>query len=323
MLKKTFLTLFCVLLSAIGVRAETSLSAIAYLNAMTQAQSRSNYEQIYLFQEGSAEMSSWRYRHVHQDNEEYAQLVSLDGLREEFLLQGKIVGYFSNSQPFSLQTDKILDNRPSILYTDFTHLEGYDFIEMGRDRIADRIAKVIRIVPNDDFRYQYRLWIDEQSKLLLKSELSDRNGTVLELFKVQYLALNDDLLDMVQVIRSLTLPPLIVNSANILTEQQLSWRPKWLPKGFKLRSVGKQQLPSGEEVDSQIYSDGIFSFTLYLAESQGSPLSEHFWQDGKTTLYTQSIENQDLVIIGEIPLATARHILQEIEVKEPLVGEGK
>lgn len=319
MMKKSFLTLFCLFLMSLGAKAETALSPLAYLNAMTQAHSRANYEQLYLFQEGNNEITTWRYRHTNQDNEQFAQLISLDGLREEFLQQGNIVGYFGNSQPFSLQTDKILDNRPSILYTDFNQLEGYELIEMGRDRIADRIARVIRIVPKDDFRYQYRLWIDERSKLLLKSELRDRNGSVLELFKVQSLEFNDELTNLAQMIRSFSLPPLILSPASMLTKQ-LSWQPKWLPKGFKLRSVGKQHLLNGEVVDSQIYSDGIFSFTLYLAENQGNPLQEHSWQDGKTTLYTQSVGNQDLVIVGEIPLATARHILQEIELKAPLVG---
>lgn len=319
MMKKSFLTLFCLFLMALGVKAEIALSPLAYLNAMTQAQKRANYEQLYLFQEGSNEITTWRYRHINQDNEQFAQLISLDGLREEFLQQGNIVGYFGNSQPFSLPTDKILDNLPSILYTDFNQLEDYDLIEMGKDRIAGRIAQVIRVVPKDEFRYQYHLWIDEQSKLLLKSELRDRNGSVLELFKVQFLELNDELTYLAHTIRSFSFPPLILNQANMLS-QQLSWKPKWLPKGFKLCSVGVQHLLNGEVVDSQIYSDGIFSFTLYLTDNQGNPLQEYYWQDGKTTLYTKSIAKQDLVIVGEIPLATARHILQEIELKTPLVG---
>lgn len=321
-MKKIFLPLISLFLIVSGARADTTLSALGYLNAMAQSHVHENYEQIYIFQEGEDEMGAWRYRHTRQDSKEYAQLISLDGLREEFLLQGNVVGYFGYSQPFSLKTDKILDYRPSILYTDFNQLEGYNFIDMGKDRVADKIARVIRIVPNDDFRYQYRLWIDEQSKLLLKSELSDRSGLVLELFKVQSLKLDDELLNMAEVIRSITLPPLI-SSQNDGEIQSLNWNPKWLPKGFKLRAIGKQQLPDGELVDSQIYSDGIFSFTLYLAKSQGSPLREHFWQDGKTTLYTQSVENHDVIIVGEIPLATARHLLQEIELKSPLVGERK
>ncbi|AHG86683.1 Periplasmic negative regulator of sigmaE [Bibersteinia trehalosi USDA-ARS-USMARC-190] len=314
--KSSLLALLSVWCFSLVVRAETMATPLSYLVAMSQAQQQANYEQFYLFQEGRSP-ESWRYRHVHWDNQQYAQLLSLDGSREEFLQQDNLVGYFGDFQPFSLQTNKILDNRPMVLYGDFNRLEGYSFIDMGKDRIANRVARQIRIVPKDEFRYQYRLWIDEESKLLLKSELFDREHNVLELFRVINLRLDDQLLDMVDAIRPLILPPMIPSKAP-MNSDNLSWQPKWLPRGFRLQSVAREQLPDGEEVDSQLYSDGLFSFTIYLSDSKELPLNEHTWQDGKTTVYTLSLAQKDLVLVGEIPLTTARHILQNIKIKQPL-----
>ncbi|TCT17832.1 MucB/RseB-like sigma(E) regulatory protein [Bibersteinia trehalosi] len=314
--KSSLLALLSVWCFSLVVRAETIATPLSYLVAMSQAQQQANYEQFYLFQEGRS-LESWRYRHVHWDNQQYAQLLSLDGSREEFLQQDNLVGYFGDFQPFSLQTNKILDNRPMVLYGDFNRLEGYSFIDMGKDRIANRVARQIRIVPKDEFRYQYRLWIDEESKLLLKSELLDREHNVLELFRVINLRLDDQLLDMVDAIRPLILSPMIPSKAP-MNSDNLSWQPKWLPRGFRLQSVAREQLPDGEEVDSQLYSDGLFSFTIYLSDSKELPLNEHTWQDGKTTVYTLSLAQKDLVLVGEIPLTTAQHILQNIKIKQPL-----
>lgn len=312
MKKSLFILFFCTLFSIGNVWAESKLSPIDYLNAMTKAHRQLNYEQYYLFQE-SDEIESWRYRHAKKESQEYAQLLGLDGSREEFLLQGNLVGYFGNFQPFSLQTDKILDNLPAVIYADFNQLEGYSFLDMGKERIANKVARIIRIVPNDDFRYQYRLWIDEESKLLLKSELVDRDRQTLEQFRVLLNVVDENLQDLAQPIQSLILPPMLPATARVSAEQ-LSWKPKWIPKGFKLQSVGQEQLPTGEVVDSQLYSDGLFSFTLYLAKNKGMVLNDRFWRDGKTSVYTQTIGDYDVIIIGDIPLISARHIVQDISL---------
>ncbi|MGH8568375.1 MAG: sigma-E factor regulatory protein RseB domain-containing protein, partial [Gammaproteobacteria bacterium] len=46
----------------------------------------------------------------------------------------------------------------------------YDFSVLGGDRIAGRPASVLGIAPKTPDRYGYRLWVDSESDLLLKSE---------------------------------------------------------------------------------------------------------------------------------------------------------
>lgn len=308
-------------LISIGGRAETSVSPLSYLNEMTKAHRYLNYEQYYLFQEGES-VTSWRYRHSKKNGKEYAQLLALDGNRKEYLLQDNRVGYFGHSQPFTLQTDRILDNLPIVIHTDFNLLEGYSFIDMGRERIANKVARVIRVVPKDDFRYQYRLWIDEESYLLLKSELLDNENSLFEQFRVLLNVVDGELQNLADPIQSLILPPMIPSTANISTEQ-LQWQPEWLPQGFKLKSVGKAELTIGEEVDSQLYSDGLFSFTLYLAKNNGIALNDRFWQDGKTTIYTQTVGKFDVIIIGELPVISAKRIAQNMRFPAENVSENR
>lgn len=318
----TIITLFIALFCVPQGWAQTPSSPLAYLKEMVLAHKTLNYEQLYIFQQGE-EVDSLRYRHAYLDNKAYAQLLHLDNAREEVLLRDGIASYFGEFQPFSLTSTRILDSLPVVLQTDFEQLQQYNFIDMGKMRIADRIARIIRIVPRDEFRYQYTLWIDEETFLLLKSELSDRNDNLLEQFRVIQSVVDDHLLEIIEPIKMLALPPVI--QAKAAEQQPLTWKPKWLPDGFKAVSVSTQDLSDlladSEQVESQLYSDGLFSFTIYMATNRGVIFEEQFWREGKTSIYSQTIGDKDVIIVGEIPLVSARHIVQEIQQNRPLVGE--
>lgn len=308
-----FIMLF-MLFWALPVWAELS-SPLDYLKAMTKAHKTLNYEQLYILQSGE-DVLSFRYRHANNNGKEYAQLLHLDATREEMILREDTVGYFGDYQPFSLQTSRILDNLPSVIHTDFEQLTGYTFVDAGKSRVADHIARVIRVVPQDDFRYQYLLWIDEDNHLLLQSQLLDRDQNVLELFRVIQSVEDEQLLYIVEPIRTLILPTLITDKEQE-EQSQLSWHLKWIPTGFKPLAMGRQRLSEvlfAEQVESQLYSDGLFSFTVYVVQNKGVSFDGQFWREGKTGIYSQTIGDQDVIIVGEIPVASARHIAQQIQL---------
>lgn len=309
-------------LLALPVQALEAPTPLDYLNKMAEAHRTLNYEQIYVLQEGD-EAVSWRYRHAQSENKRYAQLLKLDNARQEIILQHNQIGYFGEFAPFSLQAEQILDNLPSVIYTDFNRLQGYTMLDLGRSRVANRVARIIRLLPNDDFRYQYLLWIDEETHLLLKSELLDRDKNRLEEFRVLKSSVDDELQEIIEPISELVLPTQVEAKSDYIPP--MNWKPKWLPKGFELKSSGRPSihgtLSYSDFIESQFYSDGLFSFTIYLADNKGVPFEEQFWRDGKTSVYSQTVGDNDVIIIGEIPIASARHILQEIEFNLPLEEE--
>lgn len=300
--------------SALAKSVQTPLD---YLTAMTHAHRTLNYELLYLLQNGEngEEAQTFRYRHALVDGKAYAQLLRLDDAREEMILRENTVSYFGEFQPFSIQANQILDNLPSLLHTQFDQLKNYHFTDIGRTRVADRISRVIRITPMDDFRYQYTLWIDEENHLLLKSELLDRNNVILEQFRVLQSFVDDQVAYIAEPINSLVLPTLVTTKPPQRDTEQ-AWQPKWLPSGFQSRSDGKQYLADvmeGEFIESRFYSDGLFSFAIYIAPNGGIAFEEQFWRNGKISLYSQTVGDKDIIVVGEIPLVSVRHIVQEIE----------
>lgn len=295
-----------------------------YLKAMSEAHKSTHYELLYLFQQGN-KTETFRYRHAVENGKRYAQQLRLDFMREEIILRDHSVSYFSEFQPLRLPNSEIIDNFPLLLSADFEQLsKNYHFLDLGKSRVADHLTRVIRIVPKDDFRYQYTVWIDEENFLLLKADLTDRENQLLEQFSVLQSVVSDELQGIIEPIRALALPPMLSLTPRGQAKP-FSWQPNWLPNGFqetKAKSTNfLPDFPDSESVEIRFYSDGLFSFQIYVANHQGMLLNEQFWREGKLTIYSQTVADKDIIIIGEIPLASAHHILQEMRLNPPLVEE--
>lgn len=231
--KYLFLCIFIFVQSTLAWAETGTRTALSYLTNMVDAHKKSSYELLYILQQNS-QVESFRLRHTFMENKSYAQLLNLDHNREEIILNDNTVSYLGlNFRPFSLNSPHILDNLPNILYTDYNTLTGYVFLDSGKDRISDRSARVIRLVPNDKFRYAYILWIDDKTNLLLKSQLLDKQNAVLEEFRVLHLYQSKELELIAAAINSLILPPVTaIEKENI--QSSYKWGVEWLPLGFHL-----------------------------------------------------------------------------------------
>ena len=282
------------------------------LEKMAHAVNELNYE-IAFVQTSPSNMDSFRYRHIKRDNKIYAQLVTLDGEQQEIIQRDNLVSYFQpNSRAFTLNSGNIVDALPAIIRSDFDKLaQNYDFIPLGKNRIAGRYADGIRIVPKDDFRYQYLVFVDEENGLLLRGDMLDREGKLLDQFRVVTLYIDDRLKGLTDYLNKVSMPPLLNEVKN--TPPSLNWHAGWLPQGFE--SVRRSQdLFEGEVIDSALFSDGLFTFTLYVTQAQGSqPNQEQTWKQGEFTFYSEIIGDKEITFIGQLPVAAAKRIVQEVK----------
>ena len=310
-LKFTALSL-SLLLSSI-VSAE-DFSAKQSLDKMTQALDNLNYE-IAFVQTTPSNMDSFRYRHIKKDNKTYAQLVTLDGRQQEIIQRDNLVSYFQpNTQAFTLNSGNIVDAMPAVVRADFDKLSSvYDFIKIGKDRVAGRFADTIRIVPKDDFRYQYLVFVDEENGLLLRGDMLDSEGKLLDQFRVVTLYIDDRLRGLTEYINKVSMPPLLKESKN---EQSsgITWSAGWLPQGFSLIRYTQETLEN-EVIDSALYSDGLFTFTLFVSNVGSNVLPENTWKQGAYTIYSEVNGGKEITFIGQLPIAAAKRIVQEIKFR--------
>ncbi|WP_386695574.1 sigma-E factor regulatory protein RseB [Lonepinella sp. MS14435] len=299
------------------VFAEENLTPQQLVNSMTQAQDQLNY-QISFVQTNAIDLQAFRYKHVKLDNKSYAQLTTLESGKQDIIRRDNLVSYFqTNFTPFTIQANHIVDYLPTILSAKIDKLaENYDFSTLGRNRVADRLVQVIKIMPKDDFRYQYVLFIDEETHLLLRSDLLDRTGNLLESFHVVNLYIGDEINGLAEQLNAIHFPPLLTDDSN----KKLSitrWQTKWLPKGFTLVSenTDPEDTDGNNIIESRLYSDGLFSFTIYVADKIINENQDHLWQQGVNTIYSENIGDKEVTLIGQIPSATAKRIVQDLQFK--------
>src|SRR5690606_9723081 len=59
--------------------------------------------------------------------------------------------------------------------------QHYSIEKVGKvTKALGRKVQMIVVLPRDQYRYGYRLWLDQETAMPLKSQLNDRHGRVIE-----------------------------------------------------------------------------------------------------------------------------------------------
>jgi sigma-E factor negative regulatory protein RseB len=283
----------------------------ALLQQMEQASQSLSYEFAYI-NVSRLGIESLRYRHAVLDNKVFAQLLQMDGPRREIIQRGGEISYFEPGlEPFTLAGDHIVDSLPSLVYADFRKLaENYDFVPVGRARIADQMCEVIRIVARDGTRYSYIVWLDSETKLPLRVDLLDRDGETLEQYRVISFAVDEGVRGMMQGLEKATLPPTLSVPAS--EKVALTWKAGWVPMGMKEVTQSRRQIPSmNKSVESRLYSDGLFSFSINVSAADKNSASQ-LMRTGRRTVQSEIRNNAEITVVGELPPSTAKRIAEAV-----------
>lgn len=297
-----------------SVNASADVSSGALLQQMNAASQSLNYELSFISINKQG-VESLRYRHARLDDQPLAQLLQMDGPRREVVQRGNEISYFEPGlEPFTLNGNYIVDSLPSLVYTDFKRLSPYyDFISVGRTRIADRLCEVIRVVARDGTRYSYIVWMDAETHLPMRVDLLDRDGETLEQFRVIAFTVNGQVANSMQTLAKANLPPLLSVPAGDAV--QFNWAPAWLPQGFNEVASSRRKLPTVDmPVESRLYSDGLFSFSVNVNRANQNS-SDQLLRTGRRTVSTMVRDNAEITIVGELPPPTAKRIADSIKFR--------
>ena len=161
-----------------NLHAQTSEQLI---NMMADATKNLNYEGTFIFLRGD-DMDVMRILHRLDDNGEREKIIALTGPAREIIRNNNTVTcIFPDKQEVMVERSRA-QGFPSKLPEAIEVLaDYYEFSTIGDERIAGKDAWVVQILPKDEFRYGYQLWIDKENFLLLKSEMRNDMGKSLEL----------------------------------------------------------------------------------------------------------------------------------------------
>ncbi|TQQ45782.1 sigma-E factor regulatory protein RseB [Vibrio cholerae] len=303
------LTLFCVN-STTAFAEEESAEALLY--QMNEASQHLNYELSYILVKKNS-IEPLLYRHARQDDQQLAHLVYLSGPVREVIRRGDEVSYIEPGvEPFTIESGNMVAPTIPMLNTDVAELSRYyDFVKVGRAREAGAACQVLRVVPKDGLRYSYVVWVDEKSHLPLRADLLDRDGEVLEQYRTISFSVSERLAEIMAGLNKVQLPEVLKLPKGSV--QETFWQVTWVPDGFQAMELNRYRMAMTERlVESQMYSDGLFNFSVYVSASDNYSLKGQLVRQGRRTLHSLVKGENEISVVGDIPPATAQRIAQSV-----------
>lgn len=95
--------------------------------------------------------------------------------------------------------------------------------------------------------------------------------------------------------------------------QETFWQVTWVPDGFQAMELNRYRMAMTERlVESQMYSDGLFNFSVYVSASDNYSLKGQLVRQGRRTLHSVVKGENEISVVGDIPPATAQRIAQSV-----------
>ncbi|MGY3884848.1 MucB/RseB C-terminal domain-containing protein [Aeromonas aquatica] len=298
--------------------AGDDLSAEALLQQMQSAVSHQNFE-LSMVKARQGRLEPIRFSHGVIDGKEIAHLSYLDGKTVEYLQRQNEYTFFENThEPYTLKGARFPGVWSSLVKMPLPRvLESYDPVLAGRSRVAGLVAQVVRLVPKEADKYGFVLWVDEQSHLLLRVDMVDREGNLVE----QVLGVDLDRQStpapwLVTLANSKLPEALALEDAYPTPQQTLSWHLTWLPVGFKVLSQDRHQLVStSQPVDYMMLSDGLVDLSVYVSRvDPKQAVRQQLIRQGATSLVSYVNEvGVEITVVGEVPAETAKRIAESVQ----------
>jgi sigma-E factor negative regulatory protein RseB len=318
-----FLCLLLVGLPVAVSAAPSPDSPEGWLERMIRASHSLNYDGVFVYRSGER-METLRL--IHRGGErEREHLLSLSGSTREVLREGeRVTCIIPDTRSVVVAQSKspanLLPSQGLSPGGNYSH--RYRLSTHAGARVAGRETQRVVIAPKDGYRYGYRLWIDRQTGLLLRSDLVNAAGHVLE--QVLYTSIRtpeqipDELLKPSNPGEGFTWytreesEEEAQEAARAKTDGR--WRVGWLPQGFALRERNRDPVPTSRmPVDHLWYSDGIASISVFIEplEDEGKSL-EGPSSMGAVSAYGRLIDAYQVTVVGEVPPGTVKRVGQSI-----------
>ncbi len=211
---------------------------------------------------------------------------------------------------------------PKMLPSDVSAFaSNYRIADLGMSNEAGRSCRRVAITPLDALRYGYRLCLDEQTALPLRTELLGEDGKRV----IEHV-----------VFSQIEFPERIAESALKPTSGGKDWTvqvqessaasgvgdPRWtvakLPEGFVAAAThGLQE--RGEQASAHLaFSDGLAAVSVFIepraSDGKGLEGAAHM---GAMNLYGRVVDDHQVTVVGEVPAATVRLIAQSVAARRP------
>jgi sigma-E factor negative regulatory protein RseB len=320
------------LLSAVpqGVRAADDPRA--WLERMNKALATRNYDGTF-FHISGGRVETMRIVHRVRGGRVTERLQSLDGSGREFVrANDELTCYLPDQHTVLVEPRQ--DRGPflgSLPQFDATVTDFYRIEALPATHILGRPVRVIAVNPKDQFRFGYRLWLDEKTAMPMKTQLCDSRGQVIEQIFFARLDMPDSIPDSdlaptvhTDGMRWVRQGPSVDNASAALA----AYRASQLPPGFHLTVQGAQTLGGATAPASHlVYSDGLATVSVFVEEqissdsgvapapdTQAQAPMQGLARVGSGYAFSTVVQGHQVTAVGEVPAQTVEFIAHSVKI---------
>ena len=306
----------------LGVGIALGAEPKEWLERMNHALTTRNYVGVFTHVHGGR-VETLRIIHRVRGRDISERLLSLDGSGREFIREGdELTCYFPDKRTVLVERrapdGPLLGALPPFEDGDS---RVYEIRGGERERLLGRTTRVVALHPRDEYRYGYRLWIDEQTSMPLKTQLCASTGEVIEQIVFSTIDLPERIPD------SMFKP--LVDAASyrwLRADRQLAsnatppalWEAMRLPPGFRMATRSAQALPgSSEPVAHLVFTDGIASVSVFVEPRKpDTKAAEGPARVGSSSAFSTVIDDHQITAVGEVPPNTVKFIATQVKASK-------
>ncbi|MCR4347242.1 MAG: MucB/RseB C-terminal domain-containing protein [Sulfuricaulis sp.] len=298
----------CLVFSTAALAGDT---AHDWLMKINQAARMLDYEGVFVYQH-ETQLEAMRIIHKVENGAAHERLVSLNGAPREIIRnQHEVTCYWPDKNSVMVEFRKAdKQTFPAILPERIQDLDDYYAIRLGNvERVTGRPAQLVIVKPIDQYRYGYHLWADKETGLLLKADLLDTQGKILEQFMFTHINIGTK-------IPASALMPGVAGKDMVWHREEedlktIPAKPGWmaaqLPKGFRLSAhISRQTLMRKRPVEHLVYTDGLAAVSVFV-EKRGEDTKPFMLgpsRMGAVNALGSRIDDYQVTTVGEVPAET-------------------
>jgi sigma-E factor negative regulatory protein RseB len=307
-----------------------------WLQKMNQALATRNYDGTF-FHLSEGRLETMRIVHRVRAGRVTERLQSLDGSGREFVRNNDELTCYLPDQ-HTVLVEPRADRGPFLgsLPEFSAEVDKFYRIEsLPSTRVLGRAAHVIAVNPTDQFRFGYRLWLDDKTAMPLKTQLCDSRGQVIEQIFFARLDMPESIpdSDLVPQVRTEGMRWVRQGPAQDAPSAALStYRASELPPGFHLTVAGAQTIGGATVPASHlVYSDGLATVSVFVEASAppdsppgppgadaapsapAEPPMQGLTRVGSGFAFSTVVQGHQVTAVGEVPAQTVEFIAHSVK----------
>jgi sigma-E factor negative regulatory protein RseB len=294
---------------------------LAWLKKMASASRRLNYSGVFVYQHANRTETSRIVHYVNPAGGEFERLETLDGPpREVIRTNDQVTCYLPDTKTVIIER-RNARRFPALFPERLGDLaENYSIRLDGLDRVAGYECQVIVLEPRDRLRYGHQFCAESVSGLPLRARTLNERRMPLESFAFTELKIggsfNRDKVRSRYASRSQGWKLERSEPAAVEGSGETGWVLTQQPPGFKkLMELRRTVTGRPVAISHLVFSDGLAAVSVFIEPLSGTRAAEKFSHQGAVNIYTRTIADFMVTVLGEAPAATVKQIADSLEYR--------